>query len=195
MFSLVRPSGEDIERFLSGSRQLSVSYQPVGLAMTGALSFNLDEQTTHLGNGERVYERACTALTNWAHFGLGWVDIFPRQPPIAPGTDVAVRIYHLGFWSLNGCRVVYSIGGTNQTEFGFAYGTLTNHAETGEELFKVAFDPGSGDVTYVIRAVSKPRSPLARLGYPVVRSLQARFRDDSGRMMRVAVSARSPGLH
>jgi len=194
MFSLVRPSEEDIERFLSGSRRLALSYQPVGLATSGALGFDVDEETTGLGRGEAVFERARQALTRWAHFRLGWVDIFPRHAPIVPETDVAVLIYHLGFWSLNGCRVVYPIGGTSQTEFGFAYGTLTNHAEAGEELFKVVFDPASGDVTYVIRAVSKTRSPLARIGYPVVRSLQSRFREDSARMMRVAVSDQRSGL-
>ena len=193
MFSAVRPSDEDIERFLSESRHLSLSYQPVGIATAGALSFDVDEETTHLGTGEPVFARARAALTGWSHFRLGWVDIFPRNAAIAPGTDVAVLIRHLGFWSLNGCRVVYSIGGMNGMEFGFAYGTLGNHAETGEELFKVVFDETSGDVTYVIRAVSKPRSPLARLGYPVVRSLQARFRRDSARMMRGAVSAPVPG--
>src|SRR6188768_3076153 len=39
-----------------------------------------------------------------------------------------------GFWSLNGCRVLYHLDG-GDTRFGFAYGTLTNHAEAGEELF------------------------------------------------------------
>jgi len=70
---------------------------------------------------------------------------------------VAVLIRHLGFWSLNGARVVSRIGGTGTAgSFGFAYGTLTNHAEHGEESFEVALDPRSGDVTYRIKAVSWP---------------------------------------
>jgi uncharacterized protein (UPF0548 family) len=101
---------------------------------------------------------------------------------VAPGT-VVVLVRHLGFWSLNGCRVVYAIAGDDSREFGFAYGTLTNHAEIGEEIFKVSLRPGTGEVSYVICAVSKPRSSLARLGYPVTRSLQARFRRDSAAAM------------
>ena len=98
---------------------------------------------------------------------------------VVPGTVVAVLVRHLGFWSLNGCRVVYGIAGDDSREFGFAYGTLTNHAEIGEEMFTVSLRPRTGEVSYLIRAVSRPRALLARLGYPVTRSLQARFRRDS----------------
>ena len=35
---------------------------------------------------------------------------------------------------------------TQAARFGFAYGTLTNHAESGEELFEVFLDPATGDV-------------------------------------------------
>jgi uncharacterized protein (UPF0548 family) len=101
---------------------------------------------------------------------------------------VAVAIRHVGFWSLNGCRVLYQTGDGGQQTFGFAYGTLTNHAESGEEIFEVHFDAGTGDVTYRIRAVSRPRAALARLGYPLTRMLQARFRRDSALAVRRAVA-------
>jgi uncharacterized protein (UPF0548 family) len=103
--------------------------------------------------------------------------------PVTPGTGVAVQVHHLGFWSLNGCRVLYSIG-DGETEYGFAYGTLSNHAGSGEEIFLVRRKRRTGNVEYVIRAVSKPRVMLARLGYPLTRSLQARFRQDSSRALR-----------
>jgi uncharacterized protein (UPF0548 family) len=108
---------------------------------------------------------------------------------VTPGSVVAVCIRHIGFWSLNGCRVVYAIDSAGGAEWGFAYGTLSNHAECGEEVFTVTLQPETGDVSYVIRAVSKPHAPLARLGHPVVRLLQARFRRDSALAMRRAVAA------
>ena len=37
-------------------------------------------------------------------------------------------------------------------------GTLGNHAEAGEELFEVALDEKTGDVTYRIRAMSWPHA-------------------------------------
>jgi len=44
----------------------------------------------------------------------------------------------------------------------------------------------SDDVMYRIRAVSRPRAVLARLGHPFVRSLQARFRRESAEAMKRA---------
>jgi uncharacterized protein (UPF0548 family) len=102
-----------------------------------------------------------------------------------------VLAHHFGSWSLNGCRIVYLAGDAGMGEFGFAYGTLTNHAEKGEEIFSVALDPRSQDVTYTIRAVSRPRAALAWLGYPMARRLQARFRRDSLGAMRRAIDAGS----
>ena len=130
------------------------------------------------------------ALREWRQFELGWVELFPRAAPIESGTVVAVLVRHQGLWSLNGCRVVYGIGDDSDDarSFGFAYGTLMNHAETGEEVFEVSHDPLSGNVTYTIRAVSKPRAALARLGYPYVRLCQSRFRKDSIAAMRRAIA-------
>jgi uncharacterized protein (UPF0548 family) len=69
----------------------------------------------------------------------------------------------------------------------FSYGTLVNHAERGEELFEVALDAGTGEVTYRIRAASQPRAVLARLGYPLARMLQARCRRESAEAMQRAL--------
>jgi uncharacterized protein (UPF0548 family) len=103
---------------------------------------------------------------------------------------VAVLVRHLGFWSLNACRVLERIGKPGDTTFGFSYGTLMNHAECGEEMFQVSLEPQTGAVSYSIRAVSRPRALLARLGYPVTRSFQARFRRDSAAAMTRATSDR-----
>ena len=45
-------------------------------------------------------------------------------------------------------------------------------------------------VTYRIRAVSWPRATLTRIGYPITRLLQARFRRESADAMRGATSGR-----
>ncbi len=86
---------------------------------------------------------------------------------------------------------MYGVADETHARFGFAYGTLTNHAENGEELFEVFLDTQTDDVIYRIRAVSRPQAALARMGYPVVRHLQARFRRDSAAAMRRAVRPRT----
>jgi uncharacterized protein (UPF0548 family) len=181
MFLIRRPSADDISQFIERSRQLPLSYQPIGIAAQSRSVLTIDELTSTIGRGAEAFERAKIALCQWKQFDLGWVEILPVGAPITAGTVVAVLVRHLGFWSLNSCRIVYTIGADNDLEFGYAYGTLPNHAETGEEIFKVRIQPDTGDVTYTLRAASRPRAPLAWLGYPITRMLQARFRRDSTR--------------
>ena len=142
-----------------------------------------------IGRGVEDYHRARAALAAWRQFEMDWVSLVPCSASTEPGTVVAVLVRHLGFWSLNGARVVYSIGDRHSgNQFGVAYGTLANHAERGEEIFEVSIDPDSGDVTYRIRAASWPRALLARIGYPITRLFQARFRRDSVAAMRRATT-------
>ena len=185
MFLTRRPSPEQIKQFLRASQGLSLSYEPVGIAKQSPRGFKLDEASSVIGQGEEAFARAKQALTDWKQFDLGWVELHPPGVPIEAGAVVAVLVRHLGFWSLNGCRVVYLIN-ADETKYGFAYGTLPNHAELGEEIFEISFDPDSQDVTYRIRAVSRAHAFAARVGYPFTRFLQNRFRRDSIAAMRRA---------
>jgi uncharacterized protein (UPF0548 family) len=187
MFLARRPSRATIDRFLLDSKDLPLSYGPIGIARTETARRRLDEAIVAIGRGETDFARARAALMAWKQFDIGWVETFPRHAPVAAGTVVAVLIRHLGFWSLNGCRVVYGVGCLDDAaRFGFAYGTLTNHAEAGEELFEVFIDPQTDAVMYRIRATSWPQAPLARMGQPIVRALQARFRRQSAAAMKRA---------
>ena len=188
MFLARRPSQREVEEFIARSRDLSLSYSPIGIAKESPDGFKVDEASGVIGHGQQAFERAKLALAEWRHFDFSWVDLLPRGAPIEPGSLVAVLVHHLGFWSLNGCRVVYTLGDRlTGPSFGFAYGTSTNHAEVGEEIFEVSLVPDSEEVIYRIRAVSKPRATLARIGYPFTRVLQARFRRDSIEAMREAI--------
>jgi uncharacterized protein (UPF0548 family) len=190
MFLARRPCQREIEEFIARSRNLPLSYKPIGIAKESPRGFKVDEARVVIGRGEQVFESAKLALTEWRHFELGWVELFPRGASIEPETVVAVLVQHIGLWSLNGCRIVYSVDEESPaTKFGFAYGTLTNHAEMGEEIFEVSLDPVSEEVSYIIRAVSKPRAALARLGYPYVRFSQSRFRRDSLAAMKHAIDS------
>lgn len=194
MFLTRRPTPHEIDRFLHDSQDLPLSYGPIGIVTANTVYRRLDEATVAVGRGVADFERARVALAAWKQFDIGWVETFPRHAPVTAGTVVAVLIRHFGFWSLNGCRVLYDVAGsTDAARFGFAYGTLTNHAESGEELFEVFIDPETQDVVYRIRAISWPQAALTRLGQPVVRALQARFRRDSmAAIARATHDARAP---
>jgi len=155
MFLAQRPSAAVIERFLDSSRGQPLSYSPVGIVRERPVKGRLDEQVVAIGTGDDDQLRARVALAAWKQFDLGWVELFPKAAPVEVGTTVAVLARHFGFWSLNGCRIVYLANSSEgERRFGFAYGTLTNHAESGEELFEVFTDAPSGDVMYRIRAIS-----------------------------------------
>jgi len=107
------------------------------------------------------------------------------EPPLAecPATDWNRRsgsVHHFGFFSLNACRIVYTLEEDGPIKrFGFAYGTLAGHAESGEERFTVEWNREDDSVWYEILAFSRPGQMLARLGYPLSRSLQKRFAEGS----------------
>src|ERR1700677_393327 len=87
-------------------------------------------------------------------------------------------------------RIVYVVEDDAAPErYGFAYGTLPDHAEIGEERFTVEFNPDDQTVWYDIYAFSRPRM-LTRLAYPLSRGLQKRFARNSLEAMRQAVQSR-----
>jgi uncharacterized protein (UPF0548 family) len=189
MFLARRPSQRVLAEFLDQSGHLPLSYDPIGIARQSPPGFNADLTSTVIGHGRQTFERARIALAEWRHYEMGWVELFPRGASIDVGSVVAVLVQHLGFWSLNGCRVVYGIGDRQSgSSFGFAYGTLSNHAELGEEIFEVMLEPESDEVIYRIQAVSKPHAALAWIGYPIARYFQERFRRDSTSALRRAIS-------
>ena len=110
---------------------------------------------------------------------MSWVSLCWPETPIEPGATVAVLISHLGFWSMNAARIVYVIEEQGRIEkYGFAYGTLADHGEIGEERFTVELNQDDQTAWFDLYAFSRPRL-AARLAYPVSRMLQKRFARDS----------------
>ena len=150
--------------------------------------YTIDHNRVQLGRGEVIWDRAVKAIRGWQMFNIPWMHLYSPAAPIQVGTNVAVLVHHFGFYSLNACRVVYVIQEDEPlTRFGFTYGTLAEHAERGEERFTVEWNRAEDNVWYDILAFSRPQMMLARLGYPLSRSLQKRFAEDSKAAMVRAV--------
>ncbi len=190
MFFFGKPSEDDLRRFVSSQSEQPFSYEEVEASREGELpeGYVVDRYHARLGEGPEAYERAKEALRAWRQFDLGWVRLLPPGAPIEVGTTVGVLARHYGFWSLNTARVVYLVEETGEVErFGFGYGTLPGHGERGEERFSVEWRREDGSVFYDVLAFSRPKHPLAWLGYPFARLLQRRFSRDSREAMLRAV--------
>ncbi|MGI9048777.1 MAG: DUF1990 family protein, partial [Rubrobacteraceae bacterium] len=174
-----------VRDFLRSQRDAPFSYEEVGASREGAPpDYTVDHNRVKLGSGEETFVRAVEALRHWKMFDLGWVRAVAPGPPEV-GRTVGVLARHYGFWSLNACRVVYLIEDEKEglRRYGFAYGTLPEHGERGEERFTIEWNRNDGSVFYDIYAFSRPKHPLARVGYPASRLLQGRFARDSKRAM------------
>ncbi|NJN98169.1 MAG: DUF1990 domain-containing protein [Anaerolineales bacterium] len=190
MYSLIKPTELDIQTFIATQRERRFSYVEVG-ATQGTLpdGYTVDHNRIQLGSGEATFERAKAAMRQWEMFHLGWLQLCWPNTPLTEGATVAVLAHALGLWSLNACRIVYLIDEAGPIEkFGFAYGTLPEHAERGEERFCLEWQQADNTVWYDILAFSRPNQLLAKMGYPYVRYLQKCFgRDSKQAMLRVVV--------
>ena len=182
MFMMREPSNEQVTRFVSSQHDLPFTYAEVGAtSATPPSGYNVDHNRIQLGNGEATFKRAVDALKHWQHFDLGWVTIVPRGVVVEVGATVAVKARTFAMWSLSACRVVYVID--EPRRFGFAYGTLPDHVERGEERFLIEWRDDDS-VWYDILAFSRPQHPLVRLGSPYARTLQKQFARESLKRMR-----------
>ena len=180
------PSALAIDRFLAGQAASAFSYRDPGMtAMTVGQAaphgYNADHNRVLLGHGEQAFGAARRALAAWKMFDIGWVTLFPADAPIRQGTVVAIAVKVFGFHVLNAARIVYTIDQiqSDVRSFGFAYGTLSSHAEMGEERFRVDWNLKDESVFYDLLAFSQPSLLAARIFYSYSRGLQKRFARDS----------------
>ena len=190
MFTLKRPDEAKINEFLRSCQEKPYSYPDVGATdrkqdeVTAPTGFKIDTYEIDLGSGEETYQRAKQAIREWKMFPQSMVNLCWPTAPIQKGTIVAVLI-RSGFWSLNAARIIYTIDETGESDrFGFAYGTLPEHLEAGEEQFTVHWNHETNRVIYQINVFSRPAHWLVWLGYPYARRQQARFRRLSGQAMQ-----------
>jgi uncharacterized protein (UPF0548 family) len=187
MFLFTRPTDDQIREFLKISGDHPFSYPEVGASFGDPpTGYNIDRNRIMIGRGLDDFERAKNAVRQRKMFDVPGLELCFPDTPIEAGRNVAPLARHLGFYSLNACRIVYIID--EPRRFGFAYGTLLEHAEIGEERFTVEFHEDTGEVWYDIFAFSRPGHLLVKLGYPYGRYKQRQFAVGSKDAMRRAVA-------
>jgi uncharacterized protein (UPF0548 family) len=193
------PTASEADAFLAVQRRTggdaAFSYPDVGGTRRNDFhpaGFNLDHNRVQIGTGDGDFAAACAALQGWRMFPRPWTRIQPAGAPIRVGQTLAMQAYAFGFWWLSACRIVYVLDEPAPPpvvrRFGFAYGTLPAHVESGEERFSVEL-LADGSVWYDLRAFSRPHFWPVRLARPLARRLQQRFVRESQAAMRAAVAA------
>lgn len=185
IFQFNKPAPQQLDALILAQQNTEYSYLVVGkTALQGEIEvrgYDYDDNRILLGEGDATFAAAKQAIRQWAMFEGHWACIYSDKTPIEKGQVVAMTANVLGVWWLNVAKIVYTVDTPNA--FGFAYGTLTHHVESGEELFQVEMD-AEGKVWYRIKAFSRPRFWMVRLTYPFSRLFQRRFVKDSLKNMK-----------
>jgi uncharacterized protein (UPF0548 family) len=152
---------------LSDLTALPLTYAEVG-ATAGLLpdGYGHVRQTKAIGRGRGRFEEAASAVMRWGMPRGAGLRVTASSEVAAVGSEVIV-----GMGPVQApCRVVYVIDEPDRR--GFAYGTLPGHAESGEELFAVRYDPADGQVYAEVAAFSRHATWWSRLAGPVTSLLQ-----------------------
>lgn len=191
MFYVRKPDTAHIAAFMKVQSLQEFTYSSIGATRTPTPpdGFQVDHNRICLGQGRAVYEQAKRALCDWQHFRLNWVSLHRPAALPEPGQTVAILAHALGLWVLNASRVVYVLEESEPVQrFAFAYGTLPEHAECGEERFQVEWRTDDDSVWYDLYAFSRPQQLLTQLAYPYVRRKQQQFARDSLQALKAATT-------
>lgn len=183
--SFLKPNHKSLSNVISRQKGVQFSYPEIGATATQTPNgYVVDHTRVSLGHGKPVFQSAKQALKRWQHMRLGWVDVWSPDNELHVGQDVAIMGWAMGAWWTNVCRIVYTVDEVGDVvQFGFANGTLPGHIAKGEERFLLQWDQATDEVHYDILAFSKPNRLFIKLVYPIVRSHQKRFGQQSAAAM------------
>jgi len=152
---------------LSELAALPLTYTEVG-ATAGVLpqDYHHVHESAVIGHGRQRFDEAADAVMRWGMLRGAGVRVEATTEVAEVGSEVIVRLGPVRA----PCRVVYVVDQPNHR--GFAYGTLPGHAETGEELFAVRYDPTSDAVTAEVTAFSRHGTWWSRLAAPATALVQ-----------------------
>ena len=173
MLRLRRPSRSDLEAVVAAQRDAALTYTAVGGTLSGTVprGYRFERYERTVGHGEGGFLTAVDRLRGWDVHRRAGIDVVLSEPGVSEWATVALAAPLPVGYAVAACRVVVVVDEPRRA--GFAYGTLPEHPESGEELFLVEH-LANDDVVFRIAVFSRPHQLLARLGSPIARSLQRR---------------------
>ncbi|HET6732229.1 DUF1990 family protein [Mycobacterium sp.] len=152
---------------LSELATLPLTYADVG-ATAGPLpaGYHHVQKSAVIGHGRSRFVEAAEAGMRWGMLRGAGLRVQATTERAEVGSEVIVQLGPVNA----PCRVVYVVDEPDRR--GFAYGTLPGHAESGEELFLVRYDPATDEVYADVTAFSRHATWWSRLGSPVTSVIQ-----------------------
>lgn len=172
---------------LARAERSAFTYADVG-ATRGEMpkGFHHDTLIFDIGHGRELFERCSEFLDQWNLQRAMGFTLYPNDGKVEAGQSLVFTMRLAGLEVMAACRVVYTVDEPNR--HGFAYGTLPDHPECGEEYFGLSIDENDL-VRFEVRAFSRTRSFLSRLGGPVSRRMQlAAMHRYGAEMQKVALT-------
>ena len=166
-----RVTPEEIGRALDEARAAEVTYDHVGSTLAPDQWPDRSPYIRQrvLGLGPEDFAAATERLRAWApQQGIG-ATVYPPDAPIELGTTIVVELRRGPVAVLVPDRIVAVVD--EPQRFGFAYGTLPGHAETGEESFLIELTD-EDVVTGTVSVDASPGTLPARLATPAVLRIQ-----------------------
>ncbi|WP_433214830.1 DUF1990 family protein [Dactylosporangium sp. CS-047395] len=159
---------------------MDVTYPEVGATREGPLppGYHHVTRRVRLTAG---FAEAAEALAHWRPQRGAGLRVRTEAERAALGVEFAsgIGVGPVRLWVP--CKIVWIVD--KPAEYGFGFGTLPGHVETGEEAFLLSTDP-AGDVWFEARAFSRPAKWWVKLGSPMARLVQARVTDRYAAAMR-----------
>jgi uncharacterized protein (UPF0548 family) len=167
-------------------RRDELTYAEVGATETEALpaGYRHVRRRVQLGKGREVFAAVAAGMRAWGIHRQARLRLRTEAGSPRVGTDFSAGVPLLAWTVWVPCRVVWVRDAA--TGYGYGFGTVRGHPESGEEAFAVSIDD-VGRVWFDLRAFSRPATRTARLGGPVAAFLQRRITD------RYVAAARSLG--
>src|SRR5262245_4805772 len=110
MLRLRKPTDEEIRRLIDTQAQRPFSYEAVRATRTKPpAGYVVDHNRAVLGRGSETFRRAVEAVRRWQMFSIPGVQLCWPTAPIEVGTTVVILARAGVAWSLNACRIVYTI--------------------------------------------------------------------------------------
>ena len=173
MYGLRRPNEHMLDALVDAQRARELTYDDIGVTTTDLTPAGHRRHAWQrvVGDGADAFDRSADAIRAWAGHRRAGAIVHPADAPIEVGSVVALALPVMGVWVTAACRVVWVVD--EPDAFGFGYGTLPHHPESGEESFVVRRREDGAAVVEIV-AVSRPQTLLTKLAGPIGSLIQRR---------------------